>query len=226
MISAEQLHAILAKLYGGYAREIPGTEPVEVAPGILQRPKFPYSFPYDEGHPGALAEALNKFFAVDKPKHAVGVSVLVVHDGKLLLGKRLGDTATGLLSTPGGRLELEESVIYCAVREFHEETGARILPAQCEIIDARKHNRFGDQYVMFYVYTPYHEGTIGNPEPDKCAGWNFTSMLDFRPEECTEPTDVLAKVAQRIADAGYPCDCYSRPHHFQCNSIRKVAKSA
>jgi len=170
-----------------------------------------------------LANFINNTRVNGKPKHAVGVSVLLTENGKLLLGRRLASTgaAVGLLSTPGGRLELEESVIDCAVREFYEETGAHILPEQCEVIDARKHNRFGDQYVMFYVYANHYVGTIGNPEPHKCAGWNFVSMLDFRPEECTEPTDVLAKVARRLADEVYPCDCFSRPHHFQCNRVRK-----
>lgn len=138
---------------------------------------------------------------LEKPKHAVGVSVLLTNQrGHVLLGKRkTGTTAGGLLSTPGGRLELEESVIEGAVREFHEETGARIFPDELTIIDARKHKRFGDQYVMFYVHAGRHEGEIRNTEPDKHDEWAFTSMLDFRPEECTEPTDVLAKLAARIA---------------------------
>src|SRR5579863_6258018 len=53
-----------------------------------------------------------------KPRHAVGVSVLLAENGRLLLGRRKGNTAAGMLSTPGGRLELEEQPLYCAVREF------------------------------------------------------------------------------------------------------------
>lgn len=159
---------------------------------------------------------------LEKPRHAVGVSVLLTDGGRLLLGKRKNNLAAGLLSTPGGRLELDETVLQCAAREFFEETGANIFTDEISVIAAKKHIRYGDHYVMFYVHADHYTGTIGNPEPEKCEGWNFTSMLDFRPEECTEPVDVLAIVATRMADMRYPCDCYSRPHHFQCNRVRKA----
>jgi NADH pyrophosphatase NudC (nudix superfamily) len=60
----------------------------------------------------------------EKPRYAVGVSVLLISGGQLLLGRRKNNKAAGMLSTPGGRLEPNESIMECAHREFHEETGA------------------------------------------------------------------------------------------------------
>ncbi len=51
-----------------------------------------------EGGPAASAE---------KPKYAVGVSVLLTRGSQLLLGKRKNVSAAGLYSTPGGRIEGE-----------------------------------------------------------------------------------------------------------------------
>src|SRR5580658_2031606 len=53
----------------------------------------------------------------------VGVGVLVVRDGKFLLGKRLGKHMPGYYAAPGGHLEHGESFAACAKREVFEETG-------------------------------------------------------------------------------------------------------
>jgi 8-oxo-dGTP diphosphatase len=135
----------------------------------------------------------------EKARHAVGVSVLLIEDGKILLGRRGPKTtnvqARGMLSTPGGRLELEETFTDCAMREFKEETGAE-LAGDLRIIGIRKHYRFGEHYIMVYVLATNHVGEISNPEgDDKCeGGWQW-----FRPEwilydsrvTVTEPGDIL-----------------------------------
>lgn len=130
--------------------------------------------------------------ADEKPRHAVGVSVLLVENGRLLLGRRKNNTAAGMLSTPGGRLELEEDVLNCAVREFYEETGARIHSDDLKVIDVKKLSRFNDHYIMFYVLATQHEGTIQNTEPDKCEGWDWYSGYDLAGRtDVTEPPEVL-----------------------------------
>jgi 8-oxo-dGTP diphosphatase len=127
-----------------------------------------------------------------KPRHAVGVSVLLVENGRLLLGRRKGNTAAGMLSTPGGRLELEEQPLYCAVREFYEETGARIHSDNLKVIDVKKLSRFNDHYIMFYVLASEHEGTIQNTEPDKCEGWHWHTGYELTGRaDITEPVDIL-----------------------------------
>lgn len=131
----------------------------------------------------------------EKPRHAVGVSVLLIENGNILLGRRGPDTgaAQGLLSTPGGRLEIEESIIDAAGREFFEETGATIAIAPLKIIGFKKHFRFGEHYIMFYVLATEHKGEIGNPEGvGKCDGWLwYSAPLAIMLKDVTEPKDIL-----------------------------------
>ena len=57
----------------------------------------------------------------------VGVGVIVVRDGKVLLGKRRGAHGEGSWSFPGGHLEFNELLEICAKREAKEETGLEII---------------------------------------------------------------------------------------------------
>lgn len=56
-----------------------------------------------------------------RPELCVGA--VVVHDGRLLLVERGRGAGVGLLSVPGGRVELGETMAAAVVRELAEETG-------------------------------------------------------------------------------------------------------
>jgi len=58
----------------------------------------------------------------------VGIAVLVMKDGKLLLGRRKGSHGENEYASPGGHLEHMESFAACATREVMEETGKRGEP--------------------------------------------------------------------------------------------------
>lgn len=60
----------------------------------------------------------------ERPK--VGIGLLLVKDGKILLGKRKGAHRAGEYSGPGGHLELLESFEDCVLRELEEEAGANV----------------------------------------------------------------------------------------------------
>lgn len=51
------------------------------------------------------------------------VSVLIIDNGKVVLGKRKGDPGKGNWSIPSGYIEYEEDFLNTAVREAKEETG-------------------------------------------------------------------------------------------------------
>jgi 8-oxo-dGTP diphosphatase len=53
-------------------------------------------------------------------------SVALVRDGKVLLIKRAYEPYKGLWTLPGGRLEPDETIEQCAIREIAEETGVSI----------------------------------------------------------------------------------------------------
>ena len=123
----------------------------------------------------------------------VGVGVLIIRDGRILLGKRAGSHGAGTWALAGGHLEFGESIETCARREVLEETGLtldRILPAPSTndiMADERKH------YVTCFV-----EASIsGNEparilEPGKCLAWEWFRWTDL-PEPLFEPVKTLAR---------------------------------
>jgi len=103
----------------------------------------------------------------------IGVGVVVLREGKVLLGKRKGSHACGLWGFPGGHLEFGETIEQCATRELLEETGLkpvsiRLGPWVENVMECgTKH------YVTIFAYV---EEFIGEPdlkEPHKCEGWQW-----------------------------------------------------
>ncbi|WP_237753502.1 nucleotide triphosphate diphosphatase NUDT15 [Candidatus Protochlamydia amoebophila] len=108
----------------------------------------------------------------DKPKPSVGVGIVVVKDGKVLLGNRKGAHGSGEWSFAGGHLEFGEDVKECALRELSEETGLKALSVQMgpwvnDVIEENKH------YVTLFVFVNEFEGSPQLLEPDKCEGWEW-----------------------------------------------------
>ena len=58
-----------------------------------------------------------------KKEVRVGVAAVILRDGRILLGERIGSHGAHTWATPGGHLELGESIEECAKRETFEETG-------------------------------------------------------------------------------------------------------
>ncbi len=80
----------------------------------------------------------------------VAVSILLEHDGKVLLVRRAHDPFRGLWTLPGGFINSGEDPSEAAIRECVEETG---LSAETTgilaIISGREHPR-GSDFVIFY----------------------------------------------------------------------------
>ena len=103
----------------------------------------------------------------------IGVGVMVVRDGRVLLGQRLSSHGAGSWQFPGGHLEFGESLEACAAREVMEETGlvvANIRPVTFtnDIFQAE-----GKHYVTLYMQANYVEGEAKVLEPEKCATWGW-----------------------------------------------------
>ena len=84
-----------------------------------------------------------------RPK--VGVGVMVLKNGKVLIGKRKGAHGAGEWAWPGGHLEYMESFEDCARREVMEETGIEI------------HNIRFLRLMNLKEYAPKHYVDIGKP---------------------------------------------------------------
>ena len=110
--------------------------------------------------------------SIDIVKPRIGVGIIVIKEGKVLLGKRKGAHGSGCYSTPGGNLEFKETVEVCAIRELTEETGLKPLSLQLgpwtqDVIDEQKH------YISLFVIITEFEGEPELLEPHKCEGWDW-----------------------------------------------------
>jgi 8-oxo-dGTP diphosphatase len=103
----------------------------------------------------------------------VGVSVIICHEGQVLMGKRKGSHGEGCWSFPGGHLEPNETAIECVIRETYEETGLHVelvepLTFTDDFFDE------GLRYITLFfrgVLTHVQEPELR--EPEKCFEWQW-----------------------------------------------------
>ncbi len=131
------------------------------------------------------------------PFPRVGVAVLLLREGTLLLGPRVGTHGTGTWAPPGGYLEFGESPEACARREVLEETGLSLEnlrhgPYTNTVFEAE-----GKHSVTLFLLADCPE-SLGPPErrePDKCLGWSWHAWDNL-------PEPLFATLAQ-LRESGF-----------------------
>lgn len=106
----------------------------------------------------------------ERPK--VGIGVLVVKDGKILLGERLSSHGSGTHMIPGGHLEFGETFEQTALREAEEETGLKNLTVK-GVVSIGNDIAYDKHYVSIGVLTHWTEGEPYAAEPDKSGNWQW-----------------------------------------------------
>ncbi|RNF86371.1 nucleotide triphosphate diphosphatase NUDT15 [Montanilutibacter psychrotolerans] len=122
----------------------------------------------------------------------VGVGVIVMREGRVLLGQRIGSHGAGTWAPPGGYLEFGESVEDCARREVLEETGLRIGTVTP---GPYANNRFVAEHRHTVTLFVVADGGAGEPaarEPDRCARWQWFAWSSL-PEPLFLPLDNLRR---------------------------------
>ncbi len=119
----------------------------------------------------------------------VGVGVMILKDGKILLGKRKSEHGKGEYSFPGGHLEYMESFEDCVRRDVIEETGMiidniRFLHvANIDYYDPK-------HYINIGFVADWKGGEARVMEPEKCESWDWYD-LDHLPEPLFYQTMVI-----------------------------------
>lgn len=108
----------------------------------------------------------------------VGVGVMILKDGKVLLGKRKGSHGEGEYSFPGGHLEYMESFADCARREVQEECGIEIGNIRFQVLAnitkyAPKH------YTHIGLVADWKSGEPQLLEPDRNESWGWYEIGDL-----------------------------------------------
>jgi len=105
----------------------------------------------------------------------VGIGVMVIKDGKVLLGKRKSSHGLGEYAFPGGHLEYMESFEGCARRETAEETGMEIgiIRFLCLVNIKQYHPK---HYAHIGLVADWKSGNPQVLEPEKLESWDWYDM--------------------------------------------------
>jgi 8-oxo-dGTP diphosphatase len=108
----------------------------------------------------------------------VGVGILIIKDGKVLLGKRKGSHGAGQWATPGGHLEYMESFKDCVVRELAEECGIEIKNIRFQYL-ANLKEYAPKHYCHIGMIADWKAGEPKVLEPAKCEEWRWFNLADI-----------------------------------------------
>lgn len=115
----------------------------------------------------------------EKKRVGVGFGVMILRDGKVLLGKRHSDAekadselhGEGTWTMPGGKLEHGESFEDGAKRETKEETGLNLNSVEVICVNNDK-----NEHAHFVTVGLFSNSISGEPqvmEPDEIVEWRW-----------------------------------------------------
>lgn len=125
----------------------------------------------------------------------VGVGVILVRDGRVLLGLRAGAHGASTWALPGGHLEFGESPEDCAVRETLEETGLAVTPTRHAGFTSTVFAAEGRHSLTVFIEADCPTGTPEVREPTKCERWAWFDWSAL-------PLPLFAPLASLVA-SGY-----------------------
>ncbi|MER2498223.1 NUDIX hydrolase [Vibrio neptunius] len=131
----------------------------------------------------------------------VGVAAVILREGRVLLGERIGSHGAHTWATPGGHLELGESIEECAKRETLEETGLSVDSFNKLGFTNDVFEKEGKHYVTLFVVASCSSGEPEVMEPDKCKQWQWFE-LDQLPEPLFLPLTNLLKESVNFSQYG------------------------
>jgi 8-oxo-dGTP diphosphatase len=121
---------------------------------------------------------------MERHQPKVGVGVMIVKNGRVLLGKRKGSHGEGEYAFPGGHLEYMESFAHCAQRETQEECGIEIEHIRFQFL-ANVKTYAPEHYVHVGLLADWKSGTPEVLEPESSGAWEWYD-LDNLPQPLFE----------------------------------------
>lgn len=110
----------------------------------------------------------------------LGVGVIVIRDGKILLGRRKGAHGADTWAVPGGRVDTyekspgviqQEKPEETAIRELWEETGLKVIGT--DIVGQTSHffEELDQEHISIYIRAEVLDDEPVVMEPNKCHEW-------------------------------------------------------
>jgi len=139
----------------------------------------------------------------------IGIGVIIMRQGKILLGKRRNAHGEGSWCCPGGHLEYGESFEACACREVREETGLEIENIRPGTFTNDLFADEGKHYVTLFMLADAPRGEPRVCEPEKCETWAWFST-NALPRPLFLPLENLLKITR----GNLECQFRSRPSDY------------
>lgn len=137
---------------------------------------------------------------MEPKKMGCGFGVMILRDGKVLLGQRHVDPAKasslmngeGTWTMPGGKLDFGESFEEGAVREVVEETGIAITVDDVKVISLTNDIVPTAHFVTVGLLCTNCTQDAKVMEPDEITKWQWFDLNDL-PEPLFEPSRKIVK---------------------------------
>lgn len=138
----------------------------------------------------------------EKKRVGAGFGVILVKDGKILLGMRHVDPnkadsafrSAGEWCLPGGKLEWGESFEDGAIREVKEETGITISDPQ--VISVHNCKNEHAHFMTVGLVAQSWEGEARVMEPDEITKWEWFDLNDLPQERYFPSFEVIENYIQ------------------------------
>jgi 8-oxo-dGTP diphosphatase len=108
---------------------------------------------------------------MERPR--VGMGVIILREGRVLLGRRKASHGTGTWCPPGGHLEFGEDLEECARREVLEETGVSIRNIRFAAATNDFFKEEGKHYITLFMLAEWESGEPVAMEPEKSELWRW-----------------------------------------------------
>lgn len=112
---------------------------------------------------------------MEEQKPKAGIGVMILKDGKVLLGKRKGSHGAGEYAFTGGGLEYMESFENCAKRETREEAGIEIKNVRFNCV-SNVTAYPPSHYVHIGLVADWESGEPKVLERDKRESWGWYDL--------------------------------------------------
>lgn len=139
-------------------------------------------------------------------KIGAGVGVLVIRDGRVLLGQRHADPekakselqGQGTWTMPGGKLHFGESLEECASRELREETGLEVEIDDLQLVSLMNDIAGKAQFLTCGMLAKSTRGEVQVCEPEEIVRWEW-HPIDDPPEPLFKPSkEILQNFAESV----------------------------
>lgn len=133
-------------------------------------------------------------------KPGVGVGVMILKNGKILLGERHSDPkkagselhGEGTWTMPGGKLEFGEELRDCAYREVLEETSIKVNAKTLKLISVSDDIVKDAHYVTIGLLSKDFKGKVKIMEPDEIEKWSWFDLKKL-PKKMFFPSQRIIK---------------------------------